>query len=209
MGSRLKLAYAVAVSCWAGAAFGQATPFSADMVMTVTGEAAEQMKRMAGQTKEPMPTTYTWKLYRSGTKMRIDMSSGPQQGSAIADLAGEKGYLLQPRTNTYLEYGSGEKGQERVEMLQYLKAGGDLCQLRTKYPSCKKLGAEVVGGRPCQSYEVSSKSGARETLCMDERLRYPLREVKKSGTTELRNVVEGAQPGSLFEIPGGYTKSGS
>ncbi len=204
-----KLACAAAVSCWAGAAFAQGTPFSADMVQTASEESAAQMKQLAAKTGQPMPTTYTWKVYRSGTKMRIDMSSGPQQGSAITDLAGGgKSYMIQPKQKTYFEYGSAEKGQESVEALQYLKGGGDLCQLKTQYPSCRKLQSEVVGGRPCQSYEIVSKEGKKETMCVDDRLRFPIRSVTTSGETELKNIVEGAQPASLFEVPSGYTNVG-
>ena len=204
-----KLACVVTVSCWAANTLGQGTSFSADMVQTATGESAERMKQLAAQTGKPVPTTFTWKVYRSGTKMRIDMSSGPQQGSAITDLSGGgKSYMLQHREKTYFEYDSVKKGQELEETLQYLKAGGDLCQLRTKYPSCRKLAAEVVVGRSCQGYEVATEHGDKETLCVDDRLRFPIREVKKSGTMEIRNIVESAQPAGLFEIPSGYTKAG-
>jgi hypothetical protein len=67
---------------------------------------------------------------------------------------------------------------------------------------CKKVGYELVDGRRTIKYELTA---GRDILSMwvDTRL-HTLAKRKNNWTdTELRNVHEGQQPSSLFEIPAG------
>jgi hypothetical protein len=41
---------------------------------------------------------------------------------------------------------------------------------------------------------------------LDPKLRFPVKWQGKSSAGELRNIQEGTQSASLFEIPAGYTK---
>jgi len=43
-------------------------------------------------------------------------------------------------------------------------------------------------------------------MWLDPKLRFPVKWEGKNGSGELRNIQEGSQPSSLFEIPSGYTK---
>ena len=41
---------------------------------------------------------------------------------------------------------------------------------------------------------------------LDPKLRFPVKWQGKDGSGEMRNIQEGPQPASLFEVPAGYTK---
>jgi hypothetical protein len=43
-------------------------------------------------------------------------------------------------------------------------------------------------------------------MWLDPKLRFPVKWEGKNSSGELRNIQEGSQPASLFEIPSGYTK---
>lgn len=57
------------------------------------------------------------------------------------------------------------------------------------------------------SWEVTEKSGKKETLWMDQKLHFPIKIVSSDGmTSEFTNIKEGLQDPSLFEVPPGYHK---
>jgi hypothetical protein len=55
-------------------------------------------------------------------------------------------------------------------------------------------------------YESTNSSGDVSHFWLDPKLRFPVKWEGKSSSGELRNIQEGAQPASLFEIPAGFTK---
>ena len=55
-------------------------------------------------------------------------------------------------------------------------------------------------------YEGTNSKGDSGTVWLDSKLRFPVKWQEKSGGFELRNIQEGTQPASLFEVPAGYTK---
>jgi hypothetical protein len=200
---------ALATACLATSAAAQATSFSADMVMTMSGKAAEQAKEMAAKTGRPMPLTHTMKVRVSGTKFRYEVNEGPLPGVVFSDLGVEDGkaYMLQPSRKTYSEIPADKNRKNSNELAQFLRVGGDICKLTTRYPTCKRLDKTSVAGRPCQRYEAVRSDGRKETLCVDETLRFPLQVVGEGSTTELRNIEVGPQDPSLFKVPAGYTKT--
>lgn len=74
--------------------------------------------------------------------------------------------------------------------------------------TCKSLGSESVGGRPAQKWAVASNdpSDGPMTIWVDDKLHVLSRSQDKSGTMEMRNIHEGAQPDSLFTPPANYKK---
>jgi hypothetical protein len=72
--------------------------------------------------------------------------------------------------------------------------------------TCRKVGSETVNGRNAVKYEGTNSSGETEQVWLDPKLRFPLKWQGKNHGGELRNIQEGGQPASLFEIPAGYTK---
>jgi hypothetical protein len=76
--------------------------------------------------------------------------------------------------------------------------------------SCTKLATEKVGNRQADKWELAiSRNGKniKSLVWIDPKLGMPIREeVPGVGAMELRNIEEGAQPDSLFEIPAGFQK---
>jgi len=203
-------ALALALLLAGAPALGQTAQFSAEMVVTMSGEAAAQIAEAVARTGVKMEATQTMKIYVSGMKMRMESGKGPQETVIITDGApqGGKTWYIQVATKTYREMDNQAEGGEEdgADLARYLKSGGDLCKIEKEYASCKKGGTAEVGGRSCTLYEVVEKDGSAQTLCMDVRLHYPLRVVTKDATTELRKVKEGPQPGALFALPPGLTR---
>ena len=72
--------------------------------------------------------------------------------------------------------------------------------------SCAKLGSDSVNGRDTIQYEGVSKKGDKMHVWVDTKLHVVVKTDENSGGFELRNIQEGSQPASLFEVPAGYTK---
>lgn len=72
--------------------------------------------------------------------------------------------------------------------------------------SCHKVGNETVNGRNTVKYEGTNSKGEAGTVWLDPKLRFPVKWEEKNGGGELRNIQEGSQPASLFEIPASYKK---
>jgi hypothetical protein len=81
-----------------------------------------------------------------------------------------------------------------------------LAQERNKGGSCHKVGTETVNGRNAVKYEGTNARGEAGTVWIDPKLQFPVKWQGKDGGGELRNIQEGSQPASLFEVPAGYTK---
>jgi hypothetical protein len=72
--------------------------------------------------------------------------------------------------------------------------------------SCTKIGGDRLNGRSAVKYEGVSNKGEKGYVWVDTKLQYVVKMEDPHGTIELRNIREGSQPASLFEIPAGYTK---
>ena len=72
--------------------------------------------------------------------------------------------------------------------------------------SCTKIGSDTLNGRDTVKYEGVSNKGEKSHIWVDSKLRCVVKTDEGAGGFELRNIQEGSQPASLFEIPSGYTK---
>ena len=185
------------------AAVAQAQPFSADVVTTMVGEKAAEMQQYLKNAKKFLPPgtdtsgATTYRMYVSGMKMRLDMGAGEQKTSMLTDMGpGGKSYMVSHASKTYMEFDrkNARRHGQNVDLARYLRSGGDLCALNSddgQPVECHKLGAKVIGGRPCQEYEVVPEQGRKQTLCMDAKLHFPLRAESESAVSEMKNVAEG------------------
>jgi len=168
-------------------------PFSADFVTTTP-----QAQKMAGKWYVAMP------------KMRLDITSMPQQGPAggamsmIADTATQTVYMLIPQQQMYMEFrGDNQQSPELRDMLHF-KGGSDPCA-NDPEKTCKKLGTETVNGRSCDKWEITDKNSKKSTTWLDQKLHFPVKFQGSDGTMmELSNIKEGAPDPALFIIPAGY-----
>jgi hypothetical protein len=72
--------------------------------------------------------------------------------------------------------------------------------------SCTKVSSEILNGRSAVKYEGVSNKGEKTHVWVDAKLRCVVKTDEGSGGFELRNIQEGSQPSSLFEVPTGFTK---
>jgi len=72
--------------------------------------------------------------------------------------------------------------------------------------SCTKIGSDTLNRRSAVKYEGVSNKGEKNYIWVDSKLRCVVKTDEGSGGFELRNIQEGSQPASLFEVPYGYTK---
>ena len=71
--------------------------------------------------------------------------------------------------------------------------------------TCTLVGNETVNGRDCQKWVFVHKPAngttTTSTAWFDSRIRFPIKAVSEDSSFDLRNVVEGAPPDTLFGIP--------
>ena len=151
------------------------------------------------------------KIYFSKDKIRFDSHDANNRGAFIMNLSNQTTTILMPEQHMYMEMPAN--AQEQRNMFSFFKtsdvenACGDWLKLAAnKGGSCHKLGNESVNGRNTVKYEGTNSSGEPSSVWLDPKLRFPVKWQGKSSGGELRNIQEGTQSASLFEIPAGYTK---
>jgi hypothetical protein len=72
--------------------------------------------------------------------------------------------------------------------------------------SCTKVASETLNGRSAVKYEGVSNKGEKSHVWVDTKLRCVVKTDEGAGGFELRNIQEGSQLSSVFEVPAGYTK---
>ena len=172
------------------------TEFSAEMVDTQKQETPTQAK-----------------IYFAKDKMRIESQehNARGQGVVIINFATQTSDVLMTQQHMYMEMPAQAMNQRG--MYSFFRTGDveDACSdwlkmERNKGGTCHKVGNETVNGRSAVKYEGTSSSGETSSVWLDPKLRFPVKWQGKSSAGELRNIQEGTQPASLFEIPTGYTK---
>jgi outer membrane lipoprotein-sorting protein len=176
-------------------------PFSADFTTT----SANGNANMKG------------KFFFSPPKVRMDMTDtgqrqkapGPFGGkmSMIMDGDAKMAYMLMPDAQMYMEFPTNANNPMTQRQTQWQDFKGDPCSFnKDQGATCKKLGTETVNGRSCDKWEVTEKSGKKETLWIDQKLHFPVRVTDGEITSDFTNIKEGAQDASLFKVPAGYRK---
>lgn len=169
-------------------------PFSADEILTPAKHAAEPI---------------TGKVYSDGKgQMRIDMKMRGHESTSIVDSKKQVIYNLMPQQQMYMEMRLDQmnaRGQNRVGIRAY--DASNPCANQADY-TCEKVGGESVNGRPCDKWEFTSqRNNEKHWVWIDEKNHIPIKTVTQDGTSiELKNIQEGPQPASLFQIPSGYQK---
>ena len=195
-----RLAVCILVFLAIPAAFAQMPqPFSADFSTT----SAHGNANMKG------------KFFFSLPKVRMDMTdtgqrqAGPFGGkmSMIMDGDAKMAYMLMTDQQMYMEFPTNSNNPMTQRQPQWQDFKGDPCTFsKDQGSTCKKLGTETVNGRSCDKWEVTEKSGRKETLWIDQKLHFPIRMTDGEITSDFTNIKEGAQDASLFKVPAGYRK---
>jgi hypothetical protein len=153
------------------------------------------------------------RIYFAKDKMRIESQTASAHGSAvIINYATQTGDVVMAQQHMYMEMPMQAQSQRMGYASAFFQAGdvenacGDWQKMGHEGGSCHKVGTETVNGRSTVKYETTNASGDVSHFWLDPKLRFPVKWEGKSNSGELRNIQEGAQPASLFEIPAGFTK---
>jgi hypothetical protein len=173
------------------------TEFSAEMVDTQ---------------KEGKPTTA--KLYFAKDKLRIESQTAGAHGPGviIMNYAKQTVIALMAQRQMYMEMPAQAQNKAMGAAAGFFQAGdvenacGDWQKMGHEGNSCHKVGSDSVNGRSTVKYETTNASGDVSHFWLDPKLRFPVKWEGKNSGGELRNIQEGSQPASLFEVPAGYTK---
>jgi len=169
--------------------------FSAEIVDNQKGDAAQA------------------KIYFGKDKLRFESAKkDPRAGGAfIVNLATQTSTVLMDQQHMYMEMPAQMANQRMT--YDFFRVGDVenacsewLAQARNKGGTCHKVGNETVDGRSTVKYEGTNANGETGMVWIDPKLRFPVKWQGKNGGGELRNIQEGSQPASLFEVPAGYSK---
>ncbi|MGA2989430.1 MAG: DUF4412 domain-containing protein [Candidatus Korobacteraceae bacterium] len=168
------------------------SPFSADMVMTSAKLSQQSM---------------TGKIYFDGSsRFRVDTSMMGMSAWNIADSKSQIVYSVMPQQQMYMETRLDQfRAQSKADFTPY--DASNPCAAKPDY-NCTKVGTENVNGRSCNKWEFTSKvGGVKRWVWIDQQSNIPVKTLTADGTTvEMRNIQEGAQPDSLFQVPPGFRK---
>jgi hypothetical protein len=158
------------------------------------------------------------KLYSSDTKVRLEVqSSGNAMGPSalILDESQHKHVMLMAEQHMYMD-APLNMVKPLITQFWRVQDPNDACsqwkniaqQAGTdqNWGSCTKIGSDTVNGRDTVKYEGVSKKGEKTHVWVDTKLHCVIKTDGNSGGFELKNIQEGSQPASLFEVPSGYTK---
>lgn len=159
------------------------------------------------------------KLYSSKDKARWEFREQNQKmgpSAIVVDEAQGKSFVLMEQQHMYMEPQMGMTRSSAISQFWHVQDVGDACpqwkkaaeQWKTdqNWGSCTKVGSDTVNGRSAVKYEGVDKKGEKSYYWVDTKLKCVIKADNGSSTFELRNIQEGSQPASLFEIPAGYTK---
>jgi hypothetical protein len=152
------------------------------------------------------------KIYFAKDKVRVEpvASSGASRGGAvIMNLTTQTSTVLMDQQHMYMEIPA--QAQEQRMAYNFFRTGDaeNACadwQTHHEGGHCHKVGSDTVNGRSTVKYEAMNASGESNTFWLDSKLRFPVKWESKNHAGELRNIQEGSQASSLFEVPAGYTK---
>jgi hypothetical protein len=154
------------------------------------------------------------RMYFTKDKLRVEPQNGGAHGggAVIINLATQTATVLMAQQHMYMELPVQAQGQRMAYASAFFQTGdvenacGDWQKMGHNSTNCHKVGHETINGRDTVKYESTNASGEISHFWIDPKLRFPVKAEAKNSSWELRNVQEGAQPASLFEIPAGFTK---
>lgn len=155
------------------------------------------------------------KVYFTKDKMRAEPQGANARGggAVIVNFARQTSTVLMTQQHMYMEMPMQAQSQRMAYASAFFQTGdvenacGDWQKIgHNQGGSCHKVGSESVNGRSTVKYETTNASGDISHFWLDPKLRFPVKWDGKNSGGELRNIQEGTQPGSLFEIPAGFTK---
>nr|VFJ70362.1 MAG: hypothetical protein BECKFM1743A_GA0114220_105443 [Candidatus Kentron sp. FM]VFJ72583.1 MAG: hypothetical protein BECKFM1743C_GA0114222_106602 [Candidatus Kentron sp. FM]VFK20907.1 MAG: hypothetical protein BECKFM1743B_GA0114221_107412 [Candidatus Kentron sp. FM] len=183
---------------------GEIVEFSADTVQQIPNQ-------------DPVPG----KLYVSKGKIRMEIGAGDEHRIIIFDSTAKKTLHLNPARKEYMEvqWPTGKSDRSHASTRQPLP--GDPNHLCTSPQlECTMLGkGEKIGDRTTEKWEIVRKiqmdgqkpRTMRFLVWVDRKLGANVREERYldgeiQGSSEFRDIKEGVQPETLFQVPTNYQR---
>jgi hypothetical protein len=169
--------------------------FSADMVMSG--------KEVTQQTQQ--------RIYVSKGRMRMEIRAGGQQMVSLHDWKNNTSYMLMPAQKMAMDMSAAMKtARERAGGMRpedMLTANATPCDAKAAKQTCEKLGTEQVNGRTAEKWRITDKEkgGKQSTVWIDNDLKMVVRYESPEATMDVKNLQEGKQDESLFQVPKDYT----
>jgi hypothetical protein len=159
------------------------------------------------------------KIYSTKDKVRFEVEARNQAmgpSALIVDEGQNKWILLMAERHLYMDSVPMMMKTPAMYQFWHVEDVNDACPQWKKFAeqagtaknwgSCTKVGGDSVNGRSTVKYEGVSNKGEKTHYWVDTKLHCVIKTDGGSGGIELRNIQEGSQPASLFEVPAGYTK---
>jgi hypothetical protein len=184
-------------------------------LLLLTGMAAAQAEFSAEIVDTQKGDSPNAKIYFGKDKMRVEPTQkNPHGGGAfIMNMATQTSTVIMDQQHMYMEMPQQMVAQRNPYTSTFFRTGDveAACsdwasQPRNSGSKCRKVGSDTVNGRSTIKYEATNANGETSYFWIDPKLRFPVKWQGKNGSWELRNIQEGTQPVSLFEVPAGYTK---
>jgi hypothetical protein len=153
------------------------------------------------------------RIYLTKDKMRAETQATKARGGGaiIINFETQTSTVVMPQQHMYMEMPAQAQGLGLG--FSFFDTGDveNACSewqksIQHQGSTCHKVGSEAVNGRSTIKYETTSSNGDTGFFWLDPKLRFPVKWQNKGSSGELRNVQEGTQPASLFEVPAGFTK---
>ncbi len=149
------------------------------------------------------------RLFVSGDNVRFEAGSGQHLSIVVADLKQRTGYLMLPDDKTYtmLLPGRVSPTMPLFHSVDPENACGAWEKAIGKPGTCTKAGDETVNGRAAVKYNGTAANGDSGSAWVDQKLGFVIKWEGQAGAAELRNIQEGPQSVTLFEVPKDYQRS--
>lgn len=167
------------------------------------------------------------RVYVKGGKLRMELANGGAQPySAILDNEQQSLTMINRATHQYMVmpflYPTGSYKLSPIQAMFHPTSSGNTCDYwngmlqaisstaDSSGPpklTCSNSSAEQLNGRAAQKWAVTSSRDPGTTyVWIDQSLGVVTKTQDESGAMEFRNIAEGSQPDSLFQVPSGYAK---
>jgi len=153
----------------------------------------------------------TSRFYASKNRTRSEiLRKGTVIGVMLIDYGSHTGWNLRPQAKIATDMSavmkSGLASMNKDVLTGAPPDPNNPCAALRSY-TCRKLGSEDVNGRHTQKWEMKDTSnGQVMTVWIDPSLPLAVRTQWNGGGAEYRNIKEGPQPDSLFQVPSDYKK---
>jgi len=181
------------------ASLAMASQFSADIVSTDAN----------GQ-----PATPPGKLYVSDDKARIE-TPAVAGGFFVVDGAINAAFFVRPAKKIFMDAKQSSPltqifvpvdPEDPCRKWQAMAVNAGATETGGEW-RCDRAGQEIIEGRKAIAYSAVSPLQKQSIEWIDPDLKFLIRSQTEGGVTiDLKNIQEGPQPASLFEIPANYGK---